>query len=91
MVAVFYRMGLDTNLENTKSMVCTPGFIWGKWSEKAYKLWSMGLVFKFGGSKRMQVSCTEFGVTVAVSCLKQHMAQLHGICVPQTRYLDDGR
>ena len=31
MVAIFRRMGLETNLENTKTMVCTPWFIWWKW------------------------------------------------------------
>ena len=28
MVTMLRRIRLDTNLENTKSMVCTPGFIW---------------------------------------------------------------
>ena len=28
-VAMFFRMGLKTNLENIKSMVCKPSFIWG--------------------------------------------------------------
>ena len=36
-VEMFRRVGLEKNLENTKTMVCTPGFIWGKWGEKAYK------------------------------------------------------
>ena len=30
-VAMFWHMGLDTNLDKTKAMVCTPGFIWVKW------------------------------------------------------------
>ena len=30
-VAMFLRMGLETNLEKTKAMVCTPGLIWVKW------------------------------------------------------------
>ena len=34
-VAMFRRIGLETNLENTKTMVCTPGFIWGNWGEHA--------------------------------------------------------
>ena len=38
----------------------------------------------------MQVSCTECGVTVATSYLKQHVTRLHGICVPQTRGVDEG-
>ena len=34
-VAVFRRMGLETNLEKNKALVCTLGYIWGKWSEAA--------------------------------------------------------
>ena len=30
-VEIFCRMGLETNLEKTKTMVCTPGFIWEEW------------------------------------------------------------
>ena len=37
MVAIFRRIGLETNLENTNTMVCTPGFIWGEWGEQEYK------------------------------------------------------
>ena len=41
-LAMFRRLGLGTNLDKTKSMVCTPGFIWDKWSEEAYKLRTIG-------------------------------------------------
>ena len=30
-VGIFRRMGIDANLQKTNSMVCTHGFIWGKW------------------------------------------------------------
>ena len=30
-VVMFRRVGLETNLEKTKALVCTPGYIWGKW------------------------------------------------------------
>ena len=30
-VAMFWQMGLDTNLDKTKAVVCTPRFIWVKW------------------------------------------------------------
>ena len=30
-VAMFLRMGLETNLEKTKAMICTSGFIWREW------------------------------------------------------------
>ena len=36
-VEMFRRVGLDTNLEETKALVCTPGYIWGMWTEAAYK------------------------------------------------------
>ena len=36
-VAMFRRMGLETNLEKKKALVCTPRYIWGKWSEVVYK------------------------------------------------------
>ena len=43
----------------------------------------------FRESNRMRFSCTECYVTVAVSYLKAHMAQIHGICVPQMRGVDE--
>ena len=30
-VAIFLKIGLEKNLVKTNTMVCTPGFIWGKW------------------------------------------------------------
>ena len=28
-VEIFLRVGLETNLEKIKALVCTPGYIWG--------------------------------------------------------------
>ena len=36
-VAMFQLMVLETNMEKTKYLVCTPGYIWVKWSWVAYK------------------------------------------------------
>ena len=36
-VAMLRRMGIGANLNKTKAMVCTPGFIWGEWGDTAYK------------------------------------------------------
>ena len=41
-VAMLRRMGLDDNLEKTKTMLCTPIFIWWKWGETAFKWQAMG-------------------------------------------------
>ena len=30
MVRMFEMVGLQTNLDKTKAMICTPGFIWGE-------------------------------------------------------------
>ena len=35
MVRMFKKVGLQTNLGKTKSMVCIPGFIWGQQGEAA--------------------------------------------------------
>ena len=80
-VEMLRRMRLNNNLEKTKSIVCTPGFICGKWGEKAYKRRAKGEGDNFREMKRTQVSCTECDVTVAASYIKKHMARMHGICV----------
>ena len=43
----------------------------------------------FKDRKKTEVSCTECGVTVAVSYFKSRMARSHGICVPQTRGVNE--
>ena len=35
MVRIFDRVGLQTNLNNTKAMICTSGFIWGQQGDEA--------------------------------------------------------
>ena len=88
-VAMFRRMGLGTNLENTKAMVCTPGFIWGKVGDLAYKRRSTGEGETFIERKKARVSCATCSVTAEGSYLKDHMARSHGICVPQTGRVDE--
>ena len=90
MVAIFRRMGLKNNLDNNKSMVCTTGFIWGKWYEQAYKRQSMGEGETFKERMRMRVSFTKCGLNISALYLKQPMVWLHGICVPKTRGVNKG-
>ena len=56
MIVMFCRMGIDDNLKNTKAMVCTPRFIWGKWGETVYKRQATGKGATFRDRKRMRVS-----------------------------------
>ena len=57
-------MRLETNLEKTKAMVCTHGFIWRKWGKLAYKRREAGEGATFRDQKRTRVSCAKYGMTV---------------------------
>ena len=83
-VAMFCRLVIETNLNNTKAMFCMPSFIWVKWGEQDYKRREMGEGATFRESNRMQVSCTKCGMPLESSYLKHHMEHLHGICVTYT-------
>ena len=83
--------GAGDKPRKTKLMVCTPGFIWGKWGELAYKQRATGEGEIFIERKKMRVSCTVCSVTVAASYLKAHMVRSHVICNPQTRGVDEVR
>ena len=87
---MFKRVGLDTNLEKIKSLVCTPGYIWGKWSKEVYKRRATGDGETFRERKWSRVSCAEYGLTVSYSSLKWNMERQHGIIVPQTREVEIG-
>ena len=63
-------------------MVCTPGFIWWKWEELAYKRRATGWMDTFRDRKKTRVGCTVCVVTVAASYLKFHMERIICICVP---------
>ena len=67
MVIVFERVGLQTNLIKTKSMVCTSGFIWGQHGVDAYTRRAMGEGPTFMERKRTRESCEECGGTMAAS------------------------
>ena len=71
-------MGLERNLEKTKSLLCTPGYIWGKGSEAAYKLISTGERKSFRERKRVRLSCTVYGVIVVASSLKGYIVRQPG-------------
>ena len=90
MVAMFWRMGLDTNMDKTKSMVCTTGFIWGILSDTTYKQRATGEGDYFRERKRTWVSCTECGVMIAALLLKAHMERQHGLISPQMWAVDEG-
>ena len=73
-VAVLRIMGMEANLNKTKVMVCTPGFVWGEWGETEYKRLETAEGATFRQQKKMWVSCTVCGVTVVASYLETYMA-----------------
>ena len=42
MVDMFKNVGLETNLEKIKSLVCTRVYIWGKLRKEAHKIQATG-------------------------------------------------
>ena len=89
-VAMFRQMVLVNNLYKTKALVCTPGYIWGKLSDAAYKRRATGEGETFRERKQARVSCTLCRVTVTAFSLKGHMLSQHDRSPPQTREVEIG-
>ena len=68
----------------------TPGYIWRKWSEAAYKSRAAREGETFKERKQERVSFTEYGVTVAELSLKGHIERQHRISIPQTMEVEIG-
>ena len=81
-VSMLLRVGIETNLEKTKSLVCTPGYIWGKWSKAVYKHRANEAGATFRDRKRDRVSCSACGVTVVALYLKGHIERQNVRSVP---------
>ena len=84
------QMVLGINLENAKDLVCTHGYIWGKWIEAAYTRKATGEGETFRERNQVRVSCTVCGVAVESSYLKGHMVRQHGRRPTQTREVEIG-
>ena len=85
MVGVFERFGLQTNLNNTKAVICTLGFIWGQQGAEAYKRRATEEGPTFRERNRTRVSCEECGEIIAAYSLRHHMDIAHGRVLPQVR------
>ena len=87
---MFIRVGLETNLDETKSVVFTPIFVWGQIRDVTYKRRSTGGRETFWERKRTRVSCSECDATMLDSSKRHHMDQSHGVSPTQTRGVDVG-
>ena len=90
LVWIFDQVGIYTNLGKTKSMVCTPGFIWGEMGKEAYNQQAMGEGATLKEQNRTRVSCRERRVTMEASYLQQHVASIHGRSLLHKREVDNG-
>ena len=90
MVRIFEKIVLYTNLNNTKAVICNPGFIWGKQRAEAYKRRATGEGPTFQERKKTWLSCKKCGETMAASSLRHHLERAHGRVLPQVRGVDVG-
>ena len=89
-VRMFKRVGLQKNIGNTKSMVFTQGFLWGKRGILTYKRRARGEGVTFGERKRTRVSCEELRGEMMASSLFHHMERTRGIVLSNNRGLEAG-
>ena len=92
LVAIFYRVGLLTNVGKTVSMVCHPcrsGA--GNWTEEAYSRRVTGVGKSYAERQRERVACEECGEVIAVGSMSIHLMTRNGkaaarqhLCPPQT-------
>ena len=90
MVIMFEKLSLHKNLYNTKALIYTLGFIWGKHGAEAYKQIYTGEGTTFWKMKRTRVSCEVCGGTMFASSLRHHTERAHGRVLPHVRGVDIG-
>ena len=79
LVELFSRVGLRTNTEKTKAMICLPGAIRTYYSEAAYKRKLEGHGETYSQRKRRRIDCVECGRDLAVGSVTSHMRSQHGM------------
>ena len=90
MVRMFEWVGLQTNLNKTKAVICTPGFIWVQQGAEAYTIRSTWEGPNFRERKRTRIRYKECGETMAASSMQHHMEIAHGRVLLHMRGMDVG-
>jgi hypothetical protein len=78
----FERVGLRTNVQKTKTMTCTPGYISGQVAVPAYQRRMEGVGESYRERQCRRVECSICGKDLAASSLDSHHRTVHGT-VPQ--------
>ena len=76
---MFYRSILYTNLGKTKSMTCTPGFVWGHMGKDKYKRREMGEGTTFWEYNCTRVIISKFSAIMTESSLRKNIEITHGM------------
>jgi hypothetical protein len=78
LVDLFARVGLETNVKKTQTMICTPGRIPTQLPTASYQGMKRGLVrAEKWDSRKMQ--CRQCGKLMAANSLHRHLADQHNI------------
>ena len=77
LVAMFERVGLQTNVSKTKAMTCYPGKIKTRRSYETYERTLAGVSKKEWDSR--ETTCSECGKVLKASSLDSHLESQHGI------------
>jgi hypothetical protein len=76
LIALFEYVGLQTNAEKTKVMMCLPGKIQVAQTEEEYAAQQTGTA---ATTKRWRIDCEVCGVSLAAESLKSHLETQHDI------------
>ena len=79
LIGLFERVGLQTNVDKTKTMTCFPGYIGGRMLSPAYKRRMTGEGESIRDRQRRRVECPQCGTPLHSGSLLQHMRSLHGL------------
>jgi hypothetical protein len=77
-VSLFERVGLETNMPKTQTMICTPGRIQTQLLADSYRQLRRGRVTAAEWNAR-DVECSSCGKTMRASSLRRHLADMHSV------------
>jgi hypothetical protein len=78
LVDLFERVGLETNMSNTQTMICTPGRIRTQLPTESYRRMRRGRVSALEWNLR-DVECRQCGKELKAISLSRHLADVHDI------------
>jgi len=78
LVDLFARVGLETNVKKTQTMICTPGRIRTQLPAESYRRMRQGLVTAEEWNNRI-IKCRQCDASIRASSLRRHLADQHEI------------